>query len=78
MSTKPLKCPAIVGVWFCLILLVPWRSLGAADLPPASSRLPRTNLLVFHNRAGVVVPVKSKADWQQRHKDFWDKYNFYS
>jgi dienelactone hydrolase len=49
-----------------LLLLVPWRSLPAADLPPAPSRLPRTNLLVFHDRTGAVVPVKSKAEWQQR------------
>jgi pimeloyl-ACP methyl ester carboxylesterase len=42
------------------------RSLAAADLPPTPSRLPRTNLLVFHDRTGAVVPVKSKADWQQR------------
>jgi hypothetical protein len=31
-----------------------------------SLRLPRTNLLVFHNRKGEVAPVKSKADWLKR------------
>jgi hypothetical protein len=30
------------------------------------SRLPRTNLLVYHGRHGEVLPVKSKADWQKR------------
>jgi dienelactone hydrolase len=40
--------------------------LSAAELPPALSRLPRTNLLVFHDRAGAIQTVKSKSDWQQR------------
>ena len=43
------RTPALAGL--ILTLLVPWRSLAAADLPPAPSRLPRTNLLVFHDRA---------------------------
>jgi dienelactone hydrolase len=29
-------------------------------------RLPRTNLVVFHDRQGAVVPVTSTADWQRR------------
>ncbi|MEK7706953.1 MAG: alpha/beta hydrolase [Verrucomicrobiota bacterium] len=45
-------------------------SLTAAitnDTPSVTwSRLPRTNLLVFHNRHGEVLPVKSKANWQKR------------
>jgi hypothetical protein len=32
----------------------------------ASSRLPRTNLLVYHGRNGEVLPVKSQANWQMR------------
>jgi len=36
------------------------------DPVAASARLPRTNLLVYHNRRGVVLAVKSKADWQKR------------
>lgn len=32
----------------------------------AWSRLPRTNLLVYHDRHDYVSPVKSKADWQKR------------
>ena len=31
-----------------------------------ASRLPRTNLLVYHNRKGEVRPVKSKSEWQNR------------
>lgn len=33
---------------------------------PEPERLPRTNLLVFHNRSGEVKPVKSKSDWLKR------------
>jgi hypothetical protein len=37
------------------------------DTPsPTLSRLPRTNLLVYHGRHGEVLPVKSKTDWQKR------------
>src|SRR5438067_750683 len=34
-----------------------------------SSRLPSTNLLVFHSRRGEIVPVRSTADWQKRRAD---------
>ncbi len=64
MSTMAFK--SCVGTSLCLILLVPWSSLAAPEVSPAPSRLPRTNLLVFHNRTGAVMPVNSKADWQQR------------
>ncbi len=49
-----------------LLFLLPCASLSASDLPPAFSRLPRTNLLVFHDRHGAVLPVESKRDWQKR------------
>jgi len=29
-------------------------------------RLPRTNLLLFHDKRGEVLPVKSKTNWQKR------------
>ena len=58
-SLKPLAAAGLL-----LALLVPWRCLAAADLAPALSRLPRTNLLVFHDRAGAVQTAKSKSDWQ--------------
>lgn len=32
----------------------------------AWGRLPRTNLLVYHDRRREVLPVKSKSDWQKR------------
>jgi pimeloyl-ACP methyl ester carboxylesterase len=47
-----------------LLLTLPGVLLMAAALAPA--RLPRENLLVFHNDSGAVVPVKSKADWEKR------------
>jgi pimeloyl-ACP methyl ester carboxylesterase len=55
-----------LAVWFALAFLL-WVS-SFADAAPAArfDRLPRTNLLVFHARAGAVEPVRSKADWQQR------------
>ena len=68
-SGKSCRSPTLgasVVTWLLLILLVPFCSPAASDLPPAPSRLPSTNLLVFHNRTGAVVPVKSKANWQQR------------
>jgi hypothetical protein len=33
---------------------------------PLSARLPRTNLLVFHDYAGVPRPVLSRSDWLRR------------
>src|SRR5262245_4140593 len=41
-------------------------SEARAEALPLTSRLPRTNLLVYHNREGKTAPVKSKADWQKR------------
>lgn len=36
------------------------------SLTAPAERLPRTNLLVYHNPNGVVRPVESKRDWEQR------------
>jgi len=49
-----------------LAFLVPGRSRAVPDTTADRSRLPQTNLLVFHKRTGAVAPVKSKADWQRR------------
>ena len=38
----------------------------AAAAPLAPVRLERTNLLIYLNAHGAVVPVKSVADWQER------------
>ena len=53
-------------LWFLLSLLAPLHNVTAADVAPAFARLPRTNLLVFHDRSGAVEPVKSRRDWQKR------------
>jgi dienelactone hydrolase len=45
-----------------LAVCFPGFALAGTEVP----RLPRTNLLVFHGRAGAVETVKSKADWQGR------------
>jgi dienelactone hydrolase len=40
---------------------------GALAASPAElTRLPRTNLLVFHQRSGAVAEVKTKSDWGRR------------
>jgi hypothetical protein len=59
-----LKSLAAAGL--LLALMVPWHCLTAADLTLSLSRLPRTNLLVFHDRTGAIQTVHSKSDWQQR------------
>jgi dienelactone hydrolase len=41
-------------------------ALWGADTGSQISRLPRTNLLVYHNRKGEIIPVKARADWQKR------------
>src|SRR5262245_10539691 len=33
---------------------------------PSNQHLDRTNLLVFHNAKGEIIPVKSKDDWLKR------------
>jgi dienelactone hydrolase len=66
MKAKPLHhCAAAVAA-LLIILLAPRSSFAAPETTGATSRLPQTNLLVFHDRSGAVAPVKSKADWQRR------------
>lgn len=48
------RCLVVLGMLFGMSPLV------------AAGRLPRTNLLVYHNQNGVVLPVESKRDWEQR------------
>jgi dienelactone hydrolase len=43
-----------------------------AEAPQDSSRLPRTNLLAYHNLKGEVVVGKSKADWRKRRAQILD------
>src|SRR5437899_3097038 len=50
----------------CMALFSIAKTLYGAELVVPPSRLPRTNLLVYHNRKADVVPVRSKADWLKR------------
>lgn len=52
----------------CLCLMGLSSSLTIAAEP---SRLPRDNLLLFHDTAGKTLPVKSLADWQHRQAEIF-------
>ena len=51
-----------------LVLVARWSPAQITSPVPSSAgaRLPRTNLLVYHNRKGEVLPVKTKSDWLKR------------
>ena len=51
-----------------LVLVARSSSSQVPSAPPtsAATRLPRTNLMVFHDRKGEVRPVKTKSDWLKR------------
>jgi len=51
---------------FLIILLFGLTFQVGAQEPAVLGRLPRTNLLVYRDRQGAIVPVTSTADWQQR------------
>ncbi|HEY9171914.1 MAG TPA: alpha/beta hydrolase [Verrucomicrobiae bacterium] len=53
-----------IACWTSLIPLLLWGPALPANEPPA--RLPRTNLMVFHDPRGEVRPVRSKAEWKCR------------
>jgi len=48
-----------------LALFLP-ATLAQGETPPLSTRLPRTNLLAYHNLKGEVLAGKSKSDWRKR------------
>lgn len=66
MSAKPAKCRAWAIVWLLLPLLVSCRSPAPPAKVTAPEPISHTNLLVFHNRTGAVVPVRTRADWERR------------
>lgn len=51
-----------------LVLLLAFvsTSFAAENAPNISSRLERTNLLLFHNAKGEVIQGKTKRDWERR------------
>jgi dienelactone hydrolase len=53
---------ALAGGWG----LSPVSSLTADDGPSKPARLDRTNLLIYHDEAGAIHPVRSQDDWQKR------------
>lgn len=48
-------------VCFCI-----FGNLAFGEGSPFESRLPRTNLLVYHGAGGQIATVKTKSDWQKR------------
>ena len=57
-------------VWFVGLVMAVTATTSltsvAVEAPQSHARLERTNLLIYRNSKGEVVPVKSKADWQKR------------
>ena len=50
----------------CLAAALCFEGLAQSQPSQTHSRLPRTNLLVFHDRKGEVAAVRTRADWQKR------------
>lgn len=46
-----------------------WSTAGVSLARAASERLPRENLLLFHDSKGTVKPVRSIADWKKRREE---------
>jgi hypothetical protein len=57
--TRPAACLA-----FCLLV-----TPALADDPKPATRLPRENMLVYHDDAGAVQPVRNVDDWQKRRQE---------
>ena len=57
------QCMRAIG---CMALFSIAKTLYGAEVIDPPSRLPRTNILVYHNRKADVVRVRSKADWLKR------------
>ena len=53
----------VFTAWLAFVMLLLAAPIIAADRPP---RLDRTNLLIYRNEQGDIVPVKSRSDWQKR------------
>jgi dienelactone hydrolase len=66
MVSKYSVFPALVSV---LLSLTNASFLVAQTSAENPTRLPRTNLLVYHDADGKILQVKSKADWQKRREE---------
>src|SRR5262245_37639104 len=65
-ETKFMKLPNWFSTWVVLSGV-----LAAWSLAAEPSRLPRENLLVYHDDAGQVRPVKSLDDWGKRRAEIF-------
>src|SRR5580765_3326135 len=65
-----MNCPCTVSRAFRLLCLLAFPCLTNPDAQGESSesdqRLARTNLLIYRDNKGAVVPVKSVRDWANR------------
>jgi len=65
-----IKSPArFSNYWGCLIALLGLlfaRTGLAGESASNNTRLPRTNLLVYHSKNSEVLPVRSQGDWRKR------------
>ncbi len=61
-----LKSSPLLGYAVFALLNLALAGTGPVQANASEERLPRTNLLVFHDKRGEVRPVKSKTDWQKR------------
>ena len=64
-----LRAPKKVAFTLLMLLVAGGGGFARATLKETTaewSRLPRTNLLAYHDRHGEVLPVKSTTDWQKR------------
>jgi hypothetical protein len=57
------SCKLILALIFAATISL---NVVAVEAPPTHARLERTNLLVYRNGKGEVVPVSTKGDWQKR------------
>src|SRR5262249_12926816 len=55
-----------------LMILLVLSSSFAQSAENVSERLPRTNLLVYHDAKKEVLPVKSRRDWEKRRAEILD------
>ena len=53
----------VFTAWLAFVMLLLAAPIVAADRLP---RLDQTNLLIYRNERGDIVPVKSRSDWQKR------------
>src|SRR6266446_3131484 len=66
MAINITRTSHLICAILCLTLFSTSSSPYDAEVALPHLRLPRTNLLVYHNRKADVLPVRSKSDWLKR------------